>query len=515
MKTKLLPLLILSTLSLSLFSSCQKGGSSNPAATTPDAKTAADDTVIPTTVCSDSLKKLITEFSDNQKQISSLFDQIKDKKTSSTLNDEYRLKGEKQVENCRLIEEKFDREKITGCLKSDTSKTKENSIYKSTFTANCKSIGLWAKKISQKDNHYTQTETLPQLSDFTFKQNAADLINSAGKSDFSFIVNGAVKTGKDNFRQAVQDGLVTCFMTTQITKSSDDLKYKYVTDTNDSTPPTDIGFEFNGNRSVIVLQDSNSAIHSMLCLNLKLSTEKDKKSVLQKVFGASIQISEKEPTKKVTTEIVNSDTAKAVLNQDVAPAPTTEGVAATPAVTAANPSGNNAKPTDQTALQKQMADSATMLSNQVKDVADHTIDKLNETGSKKLEEVRNTGNELIENFKAAGIVVMKESVKELKAATKEVLKEETDAIAKKIASPFIAAKDMAIDAKNTVVDATKRAANAAIDSTVEFGHDVANSVSGFFSNIFDSPIERAKKEREAKEAEAAKKNAGKKQTSIK
>lgn len=450
--------------------SCQKGSNNQPAIEpTKSQQQAVDENAIPEKVCSDDLKKLLTQFSDNQKQIANIFEQIKEKKGVSSLNNEYKERGEKQVENCRKIDDRFTQEKITGCLRSENSKTKENSIFKSTYLNNCKSIALWAKNFTQKE---------ASGSELKFDSSAIELIRTAGQSNFSFISEGSIKSGADEFEKIVRAGKQACMITSQNQPLPESSVFEYVTDSSDSN--TEIGFEFNGTRTVIVFKDSSHTLHSLLCLNTKLSTEKDKKAALQKIFGSKIQIQEKEPAKKVVTEIVASE-ATDLLNKDVAatPGPSDVGAAATKdnssssAAAAAVTAG--AKAAGSLLEKVNVNESVEKIGNKVKEVTDHGVEKVKEVADHGVEKVEQATTKVIKEAKDAGVAIITQAQESASIVAKKAIKDAQDAIIETATKPFVVVKD----------------------AILYFPKKIYN----FFSSLFTSDKD---KEKEKKEAEAAK-----------
>lgn len=412
-----------------MFSSCQKS-SDKPNA---DKNSLLDKTgvdgqaIIPDNVCSDHFKKLALAYSDNEKHIITLRESIKNRKDDSSLNNQYKNRTEQQVENCKAIEDRFKKESITGCLKKAGTKNKSNTIFANDFTNLCKAVGLRAKIATKKENQYTLLNA-HSIASLKFSESAKELIQPANKSDMTFIVNKEIKFGKENFMRSAQAGIPTCYMTSYPgTTLPDDLTFKYVADDNDSKQSTELGFEFSGTRSLIAIEADS--MYSMLCLNLKLSLEKDKKSVLEKIFGDQIQVIERNMEPKKENEAPSTDIATNKLNSEVAP------MTITP-VSEINPNSKPAKENGQAplipaTLNTQLAQGLTTVGTEVNRVADHVVDKVSNEASKTLEHAEAVGTALVEKTKIAAKEVAQQAIIDAKKQAVEGIKD-------LIKAPFIA-----------------------------------------------------------------------------
>jgi len=493
MEIKLARTLLLTILSLSVLSGCQKGGSADQsqATATKENSDASNPLkrLVPDKVCSDQVMQFVSKYDDNQKQISKLFEQFKKKKITTEDGADYKQRATTQVENCRQIDAQFEKEKIDGCLKSGDTKTKENSIYRSEIQKTCAAVGLWSKKITHKDNAYTQQQNT--IADLKFSDEAAKLITSS-KDERYFVAEGKVNGGFNNFKTLVQAGTPACFVTNPSQKNSSDLILKYVTDSNDTSSKTDLGFDFNGPRTTIVLQDENS-VYSLLCLNVKLANEKNKQEVLQKIFGSSIQLIEKTSTDSKNPAIASADK----LNHDVAPAdPSAQPVAAgTSAQDKANTTtaqiNSAANAIDSAA--KNLASNKTVqagmdalnsglekVSTQVNATVDHATEKISAETTKNIEKLEASGSALIEKTKQAAIETGKEVVKEAGNQVRETLKAPFVAVGEKID----AAAKWAVKKKDEVASST--IVKKVIKPYFEMATYIPRKVGGWIKDMFTS-----------------------------
>ncbi|MFZ3230605.1 MAG: hypothetical protein WA160_10410 [Pseudobdellovibrio sp.] len=431
MKTKIaLPLSILA-LSLILLNSCQKAPADKNMLVASDKSAEADISLkMPDTVCSEEIKKIVASINSTQIQMS---------QTPSA------DQADQQVDKYRQINDQFIKENITACLKSPNPKSKENSYYKSVFATYSKSLNLWAKKINEPNRSKDAEKEIT----FSFNKDAAQLIQPNTTNDLTFISNGEIKTGKDLFMHDTKSGAVTCLITTQNANMLDNLNLKFIMTTADSNPATDIGFEFNGSRSMIVMQDSNKSLHSMLCLNLKLSSEKSKMVILAKIFGAGIRINEKENAKKTNSSETPSEIS-ALLNKDVAP---TAIPSETVPPTATGDTKNNDTKTE--ALTTPAGPTA---------IIDHTLDK--------------------------GSAVTKEIITETKIAASQVIKEGQIAMAETIEKAGDKAGEIGSKIANNAINSAQKAIIKTIKSPfVAVGNYIANTattVSNFASSTWTS-----------------------------
>jgi hypothetical protein len=420
--------------SATLMTGCQKGSDNkDQPLTDPVSNTEAK---IPEAVCSNELKKLTSSLIQNQKKLAGIFKQIESEGKASALNSEYRSGSEKQLELCEKIDEKFNQEKISGCLKSQNLKTKENSLYKDSFANTCKSIGLWTKQITKKENQFTKGDSVKSIG-LNFSDKAMDLLKPQSSNAITYISNGQISSGKESFKTMVQSGQAVCMMTT-VSETSDESKFKYLSDAADPSPVTDIGFEFNGSRSLITLQDENGTMQAMLCLNLKLGSAKKKKANLEKIFGSEITISEANDSKKLETITSNKD-----LSVDVKPAEAVKAVEAAAAnaltvappipveVTAANvaktvlPEVNSTVTNTIGTTKTAVAETIETFNKQAKDLVDHTVDKIDAAGTKKIQEIQTaaivTSKAVVKNAIADAKVAVNDTINEQMAPVKKVI----------------------------------------------------------------------------------------------
>lgn len=463
MRTKLIRPLLFCLLSLTVFSGCQKS-SDNPnadknaiAAKTSDLDGAA---IIPENACTDDLKKLAIAYIDNEKHIISLRESIKNKKEDSNLTNQYKERSEKQVENCKSIEERFKKESIVACLKKAGSKTKENTIFANDYANTCKAVGLRSKNATKKDNQYTIAN---QIATLQFSDAAKDLIQPSNKSEITFITNKEIKFGKENFMRAIQEGTPTCYMLSYASSNlPEDLTFKYVADGDDSNPPTKLDFEFNGTRTLIAIEADS--IYSMLCLNLKLTGEKNKKAALEKIFGSQIKVIEK--TIATTTEDGAKKLAADKLNQEVVPTPSAAAVVpgSTPNPQD-DPNAKLASATNGTAMpaKNQLSETLASAATQVKDVADHSMEKASTEVSKTLDHAEAVGTALIEKTKVAAKEVAQQAIVDAKNEAVEGIKD-------LIKAPFIAVGKVLVGTAQAVIHPV----------------DTYHKISDWFSSTFSS-----------------------------
>ena len=425
MKTKLLPsTLILLTFSFSVFSSCQKNsGADNTiaAANNKQKETAMTAEQIPTNFCTDDIKKLAKQFVDTQKLTAKLSDKLKQNPKSSDLNAQLQEKSETLVEYCRLIEDKFNQEKIDSCLYNE--KNLKNIMSKKNYTQVCTNIRAWAKFSSDKDSKKPDAVII--------SEDAKVLFSDKTKNEIYFIADQEIQSGQNNLQQKVASGSKACLITTNISELADDGKFEYFADMNDPDSNQKLGFDFNGYRSVIALKDSNHVMHSMLCLNLKISAENNKIAALQKIFGTKITLIEKtSPKENIKSRSAEAElaNAQATLNKEIVPEPTEttkmpdESAAAKQTAKAASAASNEKTITEvKVALNEVLEKTGT----EVNKITDHAIGKLKA-------EALDTIDKSIDK---AGESITKAIIKGSKKVWKELI---VDPIIEPIKRPFIA-----------------------------------------------------------------------------
>lgn len=422
--------------SLIAFSSCQKSSSSgSPQQSQPESALEKLQQPIPENICSEAMLKLAKSVSETHKELESLNAQLKSAK-SSDLESTFKSKIEAQKATCQSVEKQFESEKISACLKSETTKTKENSFYKSEFAKYCKTL---------KDK--TQENKASDIS-LTFSDQAKQLVSNNSNQDITFISNGKIQSGHDQFKSSVQSGTATCVMTSQVAKDLKNYSFKYVTDTEDTKPETDIGFDFKGNRTVILLQDSENAMHSMLCLNLKMKSLAERKSALSQIFGAEIKIEEKEKV-VVQTQIKDDSVkkAEALLNQDMAP------------------QSQTLVPT-QTADETQKKDKQENPLSDPAKLLDTALTKVEDSAEKTIEKSKEAAKEVIKTAAA-------ETVKSANEIVDHAVDKATKSVVDTIKSPFIYVQEKV----SAAVEAVKDTYSTAVKKSSEFISETNQKIS--------------------------------------
>ncbi len=462
---------------LFFFASCQKGGSDTitpKSAANPVAETAA---VIPDKVCSDKLTQANSQLTESKGKNQQISNSLADKKEDPKLTEEMRRSAMEQVASCKLIANLFRQENMTACLKSETPKTAENSLYRDAIENSCKKVLSWYSKSKPTPAEQALIPAEKKTPHFTFHfdESARELIQSKNSETFTYLAQAEIKKGQEQFQTDSLNGAVTCSFSAPSEAVTQELNLKVISEMPENS--IDMNFPYKGKFISLALEDSSRSVISMTCLNMSPEITTEKMADLQKVFGKLISIDNSEQktldrpveTPTAITALANSELTK---NQ-----PATE---LTPPAEINKPDA--AKKNDE---------SKTAAANKIKtDVAiDSAITKTKETISDVVKEavsqVKTAADETrsttIKEVTQATREVSKEFIADAKKAAKEVVSESIESaqstVIKTVKAPFIYLNNKALEVKKEIKDKVAHAAAYVKEKSIRIKDAVTTTIS--------------------------------------
>ncbi len=267
--------------------SCQKSpDKQTPGVLTDDNKAEAAET-IPAAICSGELLKQLELLNASQQKSAEIYEKLTLEK-SADLEKTYRASADQQVKLCQGLVDQMTRESIESCLKSNDEKTEENAVYLNLFIDKCSTLKTWQDSLQTDSKNEVQNSA-----------NTSANVEVTSAMDFSYLSKGEIKHGLELFKQEALTGTQVCAVSGSAEKVSENTVFKFVSETAATT--ADIGFEFNGDSSLMVLQDAKNAKISVVCLNAAANSEKNRADLIQKLFHGFL--AECDETKPQATEV--------------------------------------------------------------------------------------------------------------------------------------------------------------------------------------------------------------------
>ena len=416
----------------------------DPAVTDTENKTAA-------VMCSSEFLNQAKVLSDDQAKVSEIYEKLTLQKNTE-LNKYYLQLAQKQVDHCHALIQQMDTEKITSCKMSDIDKTEETSIVKKTIEENCKNLEVWNKNLTTADPTATVTTSTKTIQ-FQFNETGLKLIQSKDAIDFLYFSRGEIKSGQDAYKQDALAGNIACVFSNQSEVVNKSSVFKYVAESKATT--ADIGFEFKGNSSLIILQDSKDAVISIVCLNLETSSEKDRLKLVKKLFGNLVTFKELSETEAKASEelIEETEVAPALELVPVLIDEKNQVAAAAAANEEKNKNLDETLDKAQKTIQTVLKDSLAETKKTANELAKESIAEAQKASSVLLAQAEVTANNLITQSKTAATAL----VNDTKIASKEVV-------------------DQAQTAGSALITQSQTAATAVIDQGIKKSQVASDAV---------------------------------------
>lgn len=441
---------------------CQKA-SNDEIPTSPSAATTEVAKPVPNNICSSQLLQLNRQFIENQTKALDTYNQLSMNTKDDSLKLAYQDLSLQQVETCKLLSRQLMKDHVDSCLKSESEKTEENIIFKSKIETSCKTVAAWFKKMTLQEGSPTPVKQKKSPLILKFNASAKELIQIKNAAEFSYLANGQIKKGHDQFQQDVLAQIISCVFNASAESSTEENQFKVISEMPGSL--LDLNFDFKGARFSLALEDSQHLMLGMTCFNLSMTSESNKKEILQKLFTPFILLDDK------------MDAAPLALIKPTATEKKSEAAVAEPSVSILETQKKSNEAFDE-AIAKAKVTLHEIVKDSLIEVKKTTDETRAETIVKVKEAAREVSKEIIQNTKKAASEVIVESVATLK-------KEVVDTFKK----PFVFITKKATQLKNSVATGAKKTFNSIQQkskSLKKFFVESTQSASEYWSDYFSS-----------------------------
>ncbi len=294
-------------LAAAAMTSCQKAADSKKSEPAPIIDT---DKKINDVMCSDEILKLSADFQVSQTQTTDIFEQLSIKAGDAGLQQRYKKSGQKQVDLCNALNAQLAKENVSSCLKSADINLNDNLITTAKIDSDCKTTTDFYNRILRQYGGENLSAKSKRLL-LQFSDAAKVLIQSKGVSEFKYLANGEIKSGRELLKQDLLDKKITCLFTATAKSSPNESTFRVLSEMSESTFENDQATA--GSHFALALEDSSHLMLSLSCMNATFNLAKDGKENLQKILGTLIKIEDKIDTSadlKDSTHLNNDVAAK-------------------------------------------------------------------------------------------------------------------------------------------------------------------------------------------------------------
>ena len=363
-------------------------------------------------------------------------------------------------------------------------KTAENAIYKVVIENSCKPLIDWFNKSHPSAAEAAlipadkNAEKKPLHATFHFDESARVLIQSKDSETFTYLSQGEIKKGAEQFQQDTLAGATACSFSAPSEAITQELKFTVISEMPENS--IDIKFPFSGKFFSLALEDFTHSLLSMTCLNMNPEISPEKLTALQKIFGKLITI-ESDDNKKLKQNDENLEVIKAAANAelkkdnlDSQSAPSVEINKSKPAEKSDDKKDDSkTDPATKTKTDAAVDSAITKTKEAVSDVVKEAVSQVKTAA----DETRTT---TIKEVAQATHVASKEFIADAKTAAKEVVAESIQnarsTVVSSIKAPFIYLNEKALVVKKEIKDKAEKAMTFVKEKSIQIKNSVVATV---------------------------------------